>query len=78
MHVAVAYNDKEGKGFAEDQPFILDEFSGLKDALSKRAEMIAEGYKDVVCFTMGEDAPEEIMWKFVYRNIANLPESMIL
>lgn len=78
MHVAVAYNDKEGKGMAKDQPFILDEFSGLKDALKKRAEMIAEGYKVVVCFTIGEKAPEKIKWKFVYRNIANLPDDVTL
>ena len=48
---AIAYADKNGKGFSSTEPWIDDNYGDdLSECLTRAKEMIEEGYKDVIPF----------------------------
>lgn len=69
--LAIAYKDKNGKGFGES-PWIIGEHKIKKDAVEYAQELKAEGYKEVTVFRIDEDwsgIEEEITWEYVYSHL---------
>lgn len=62
--LALAYKDKDGNGFGTI-PFILDDFNNLAELTQKKKDMVRDGYKEVVCFRITDEMPEEITWEYV-------------
>lgn len=62
---AIAYTDKNGNGFSESTPWIMDDFGGdLEGCLQKANEMRANGYQKVIPFQFGKEQ-EEYSWEYV-------------
>ena len=61
----IAYKDKNGEGFSMTEPWLLDDFDDLESCLLKAKKMIADGYKDVIPFWVGERSRDEYSWKYV-------------
>jgi len=66
---AIAYADKNGNGFSETKPWILDDFGlDLEGCIQRAKEMILEGYKNVIPFQFGKREREEYSWKYVRQH----------
>jgi len=66
---AIAYKDKNGNGFSETKPWILDDFGDDREACMKKAlEMTKEGYIMVIPFQFGKRKREEYSWKYVRQH----------
>lgn len=63
---AIAYADKDGKGFSNTEPWIDDNYGNdLSGCLIRAKEMIDEGFKDVIPFQFGKRKRESYSWKYV-------------
>ena len=72
-HYAIAYADKDGKGFSNTEPWIDDNYgNNLSGCLIRAKEMTDEGFKDVIPFQFGKRKRESYSWKYVkQRKIEN-------
>ena len=72
-HYAIAYADKDRKGFSNTEPWIDDNYGNdLSGCLIRAKEMIDEGFKDVIPFQFGKRKRESYSWKYVkQRKIEN-------
>ena len=63
---AIAYADKNGKGFSDTEPWIDDNYGDdLSSCLIRAKEMIVEGYKNVIPFQFSKRERESYSWKYV-------------
>ena len=66
---AIAYADKNGKGFSDTEPWIDDNYGDdLPCCLLGANELIEEGYKDVIPFQFGKRERESYSWKYVRQH----------
>lgn len=66
---AIAYADKNGKGFSNTEPWIDDNYGDdLSGCLFRAKELIEEGYKNVTPFQFGKRERESYSWKYVRQH----------
>ena len=71
---AIAYADKNGKGFSNTKPWIDDNYGNdLSGCLLRAKELIEEGYKDVIPFQFEKrrKKDEEFDWEYVREHKIN-------
>lgn len=63
---AIAYADKNGKGFSNTEPWIDDNYGDdLQECLLRAKELVEEGYQKVIPFQFGKRERESYSWKYV-------------
>lgn len=63
---AIVYADKNGNGFSDTKPWILDDFGDdLESCRIKAKEMLEEGFQKIIVFQFGKRKREEYSWKYV-------------
>lgn len=70
---AVAYNDKNGNGFIETEPWIFDDFDDISQGRIEANRLIRSGYKNVTMFKICGQPPECITWSYVKKHEINFP-----
>lgn len=68
---AIAYLDKNGNGYSQNEPWLLNDFDNKDECFIKAKEMIAKGYKDVTIFELDVKLPETISWEYVRKRKFN-------
>lgn len=59
-YYAIAYADKDGTGFSELKPWILDDFgTDLEGCKQKVTDMVTKGYQKVIMFKFGKRGREK-------------------
>lgn len=65
---AAAYADKDGNGFSESEPWILDDFGeDIKECIKRSGELNKEGYKSVIPFRFGTELLDGYSWDYVIQ-----------
>lgn len=64
---AVAYNDKNGNGFTETEPWIFDNFDDISQGRIEANRLIRSGCKNVTIFKICGQLPECITWSYVKK-----------
>lgn len=64
----VNYLDKEGKGFSDTEPWVLDEYDDINEAKEDADRLITEGYKNVE--VVNSDDELMINSKLSYKDLA--------
>jgi hypothetical protein len=63
---AIAYNNKNGTGFSNIEPYIQNNVESLEDAKRQAHDLVQGGYKRVTIFSYDtEKVPEIITWWYV-------------
>lgn len=70
---AVAYNDKNGNGFTETEPWIFDDFDDISQGKIEANRLIRSGCKNVTMFKICGQLPECITWSYVKKYEINFP-----
>ncbi len=66
---AIAYADKNGKGFSNTEPWIDDNCGDdLSSCLLRVKKLIEEGYRDVIPFQFSKRTRESYPWKYVRQH----------
>lgn len=68
IKAAIAYRQKDNRD-NHGRPFIYDKGMTEKEAYIRWKQILANGYKDVICFRVKNDRPTTIEWNYVYENI---------
>lgn len=63
-YYAIAYNDRDDKGFGVS-PWVIDDFDSIDVAIDKKHELLNDGLKKVTVFLIGDRRPEIIDWEYV-------------
>lgn len=74
---AVAYNDKNGNGFTETEPWIFDDFDDISQGRIEANRLIRSGCKNVTMFKICGQLPECITWSYVKKYEINFPLKIV-
>ncbi len=74
---AVAYNDKNGNGFTETEPWIFDDFDDISQGRIEANRLIRLGCKNVTMFKICGQLPECITWSYVKKYEINFLLEMV-
>lgn len=68
MEYGVAYLDKDGKGFSDTEPWVL-EAVGLNHCISSADNLLIQGFSKAIPFEYDKENIESVTWDYVMNHI---------